>query len=696
MTSKSPQAQDSHTAQCAGMNEPAGFLSDASLRVPDPLTQFNFSDDLDFLWNGIDIGALSTPSGQSDTRFGRDMIYLSQHGMIDPSVLFLPDLPPALGSSENHGQNTVECGMLSSYSSRLPSLEPSVDEAHSTSRNISRDTPRSIRNYKSSCPWRITQANYITIVALIHEVQPSLPVGFELPSRHSLCRYFEGYFTDFHRHLPFLHIPTITITNIPLALWLAIAAIGAQYRFERQEALNLYRASKALIDHQIETRYHCSSAFTPLHSSSQDNLSQDPATQYENSRDEGPENQVTELTQALVLLMIFATYNHHSLLQDAFAISNCLVHYLRESKLLENDGEPSNQTWEQWVKLEGRRRTILGAFVFIHIQSVVYDIPPKLMSSEIRNIRVPSSEAQWNALDATMWRAIKENSPLGATFGEIHAAHFGITQQCSTTCNISSFANLALIHALIQNVHLAWELNSTVLNDDSCNVVNNQSLPSSTVSRLECALGQWKSNWEATEESSINPISSSGPLGFNCTALFRIACIRLYYNIGPYLQFKTRDPRIIAEKIRKAPLPSRTPKLYSAVLQSAHSLSIPVRLGVEYVARTQTLTWSIVHTLCNVECALFLTKWLELMVVDTESICAEEQRLLDIVNSVLSETDFKISIKSERDRSKQIKRVGIGIVKLLAQTLRGSHVFELVEVLKVSLEMYASVLENDL
>jgi hypothetical protein len=48
----------------------------------------------------------------------------------------------------------------------------------------------------------------------------------------------------------------------------------------------------------------------------------------------------------------------------------------------------------------------------------------------------------------------------------------------------------------------------------------------------------------------------------------------------------------------------------SALLYATHALSIPVRLGVDRVARSQAFFWSVRHSLCGLECAVLLSKWL--------------------------------------------------------------------------------------
>jgi hypothetical protein len=81
-----------------------------------------------------------------------------------------------------------------------------------------------------------------------------LPKGFTLPSRHTLSRFWEGYINGFHEHLPFLHIPTISAVDCAPELVLALAAVGAQYRFEGHRGNGLWYASKAVAMEQIRRR----------------------------------------------------------------------------------------------------------------------------------------------------------------------------------------------------------------------------------------------------------------------------------------------------------------------------------------------------------------------------------------------------------------------------------------------------------
>jgi hypothetical protein len=49
-----------------------------------------------------------------------------------------------------------------------------------------------------------------------------------------------------------------------------------------------------------------------------------------------------------------------------------------------------------------------------------------------------------------------------------------------------------------------------------------------------------------------------------------------------------------------------------AVQQAVLALGVPIRIGIAFVARTQTFGWSIQHSLCNVECAVLLCEFFPL------------------------------------------------------------------------------------
>lgn len=123
-------------------------------------------------------------------------------------------------------------------------------------------------------------------------------------------------------------------------------------------------------------------------------------------------------------------------------------------------------------------------------------------------------------------------------------------------------------------------------------------------------LRSWTSGWQQAAESSLDPNNENGPIPFTSSSLLGLAYVRIYLHLGPYRQLESRDPTRIAKAISKAPSVDRSDGVISALLYATHMLSIPVRLGVDRVAKSQAFFWSVRHSLAGLECAVLLSKWL--------------------------------------------------------------------------------------
>lgn len=116
--------------------------------------------------------------------------------------------------------------------------------------------------------------------------------------------------------------------------------------------------------------------------------------------------------------------------------------------------------------------------------------------------------------------------------------------------------------------------------------------------------------WQQAPESSLDPHNANGPIPFTSSAFLGLAYVRLSLNLGPHRRLETRDPIIIASALRRSPRPERSYRLIPALIYAAHALSIPVRLGIDHIARSQAFFWSVRHSLASIECAVLLSKWL--------------------------------------------------------------------------------------
>lgn len=164
-----------------------------------------------------------------------------------------------LSMTENYGQfddsrfstheSQDERSSLSRFSSRLPSLQPEQRDVSSF------DGPRTPEeSAMNGPPWMISARDHRVIQSKLEDFFSILPSGFSLPLRRTLSRYLEGYISGFHEHMPCLHIPTLVAVNCAPELLLALAAVGAQYRFESYRGNRLWYAARAVALEQLRRR----------------------------------------------------------------------------------------------------------------------------------------------------------------------------------------------------------------------------------------------------------------------------------------------------------------------------------------------------------------------------------------------------------------------------------------------------------
>lgn len=574
--------------------------------------------------------------------------------------------------------------------------------------------------------------------------------GFIAPSRHSLSRYLAGYINGFHEHLPFIHVPTLSVAASAPELILALAAVGAQYRFENSRGIELFYAAKAVVTEQIRRRDGSAQqqSLRPRTGS----LVQSPSGTIGSSHQNGspftfqpPEEAVStdskeymDSIQALLLLTAFATWERHQeLLKEALAFQSTLARLVRDSGLssAETPPTPSELTWEQWIRIEGDKRTKLIVYCFFNLHSITWDIPPLILNAEVK-LDLPDPANEWKATTAEQWKELHTaNNAPADPFQTAFARLFSKAPQ-DPGFPVSPLGNYVLVHALIQQIFFARQLS---INWPGA---AGSMLRSEDVAVLERALSSWKQGWKRTPESSLDPQNPNGPVAFTSTALLGLAYIRLHIHMGPLRHLETRDSVQIAHALRNTPNIPRDPRLTPALLHSAHALSIPVRLGIDFVARTQTFFWSIQHSICSLECAFLLSKWFAALArIKTEGgppLSDHERKLLLWVCSLLDQSEQTASSKPPAPKDKvdpqldakdstivsgdkvedgasdnkqaqavdkvkellddedRLKRLSVSVVRTWSKTFKGNTSWAIVDMIGGALEIYAELLETDL
>lgn len=114
---------------------------------------------------------------------------------------------------------------------------------------------------------------------------------------------------------------------------------------------------------------------------------------------------------------------------------------------------------------------------------------------------------------------------------------------------------------------------------------------------------------------------------------------------------------------------------------------------------------------CNFECAILVSKWLTTLAAigpNDEPASPEEKNLLEMVRRMLDETEFAVPVdpslsgpgpgsgqmEMATSDSAKLRQLASAVVRLWAETFKGTHIFELVTVMGSSLEAYADLVDK--
>ncbi|KAE8386182.1 hypothetical protein BDV23DRAFT_187562 [Aspergillus alliaceus] len=700
------------SAQSVAISTPSG--SEGNLQPshtsvylpPDSATGLvsNSTYEFDLLWNNSTDTTSFLPTSFFDTDYSLSDLWhadMFRAGNNTLSPLAWDGCDRRVQSSQGAEQGPI----FSSLPSRLPPVEP--DSLSSNAERLpthdlnSQTSSETVSDSTPGLPWNISGLAYERISNAIRSYERVLPAGFAIPSRHTISRYIDGYFRGFHEHFPFLHIPTLQTDTLAPELILAMAALGSFYRFEHTKGYELYLGAKSIITHQLQQRSQSSilklarkprpsSTSTPLRARfSTPEAYTEPGVAY-SSRKTALSEAEFQILQSLVVLMAMTTWADAPAVREALSMGSQLAMLVREGGLFESDEIVGECSWTHWIHCEGRRRTLFIAYILLNLTSIAFDVPPMILNQEI-SLCLPHCNTEWVATSAAKWQHMRK------TYGHTERGFLSTLdeilrgQDVHSKEPLSALGNYALINGLIQRIFFKRQASA------------GPALPPDTVKQFESALQSWQRSWEATQETSLDPSSPNGPLGFNSAALLRLAYLRLNANLGPCRNLMSQDPASIASGIadESIPLLIRSSHVDRAVLQCIHALSIPIRVGIAFVASTQTMNGSIQHPLCTLECAFLLTRWLGsvsdiVLASGLETLREDERKLLGMIASLVRETDLAYTLEKDENDGFCIRRMAATVVRLWAETFRGVHVFQIVRVIGDSLSAVADILETRL
>ncbi|KAI1774748.1 hypothetical protein F4818DRAFT_72036 [Hypoxylon cercidicola] len=554
------------------------------------------------------------------------------------------------------------------FASHLPSLCESEDDAEDEAEEEAEDEirddaavddPAGAVGSVDAPPWFIAVSVYERLCLEVQSYSNVLPMGCSLPSVDTLTRYLETYLRYTQKFLPFIHRATFSAEKRDVELVLAAAAIGSQYRYELPKAYELYFIAKAILLEKLRleglqvTSDLLTGQCRPIQSKADD----------------------LGKIQTLILLISFASWADKRILSDAASMNSHLAMLVRGNGLSTSDEMPQDIEWSSWVLAEERRRTLFAAYVLFNLHSIAFDIPPLIMNHEV-GLFLPGYVEQWQAKNASQWRQAPRQ--VERQFQE------GLGCLCDGTsiskiARISSFSNYLLIHGLLQQIYI-----------DRHGFTG--SLGPETIESFETALRGWQVSWERSAESTLDPLSPKGPLGLSATALLRLAYIRLNSNSNPFGGLLRGEVQCIL--VNKDSGLSRSSHTEKAVLHALHALSIPVRLGIPFMASNQTAIWTIEHSLCSLECALLLKNWLDIIseAVQTggmEGLRKVEKKLLRVVTGIIRETYLAGTLDILEDDACRIRRMASTVLSLWTRIFQGVHILEIDNVIGAGLQFLA-------
>lgn len=334
-------------------------------------------------------------------------------------------------------------------SQTLSTEEMTDDEDRLAGLELCHDTGESgqpVHPRASAFLWRTSEADREGLLyKLAFASTPPCPI-IRLPSRHALTRYFQSYADTFQKHFPMVHLPTYSMKDAPPEMSLAIAAIGAQYRLEFSNGLELYgKARHMTMERLAKCKNHT--------------LLPDSAETIAESLCGSSHNICT-----IILLMAFASWmNDSELLSEALQFQSLLAHALRQSGLRDTDENINLIDWKQWAEAESCRRIKLVGFAYLNIQTVIYNSPPLVFAKEIDTV-LPCASMEWEARTSGDWRTLASNRQSAVSFQQGLSYLLSGTEDRVTSAGhlqTSPLALFVLLQALLQNIFLSRQINTS-------------------------------------------------------------------------------------------------------------------------------------------------------------------------------------------------------------------------------------------
>lgn len=362
---------------------------------------------------------------------------------------------------------------------------------------------------------RVSQEDWQWLSVQVSNFADVLPADYELPSRHAISRYMFGFLTGFHPHFPVIHPPTLLFQKMAPELILALAAVGSNYCLELHQGVKIFSIAKSIAMERIRCREISIQSNSPLYNPTQaSNQSPNAICNPSQSSFDGVNiddgvfsHQIhhgdLETIQSLFFLMAMATWGgeQRSLVREAISTQSVLAMLVRQHGLSEPTEMPL--TWHKWARAESARRTKLVIFCFFNLHTIAFNIPSPMLVTDFQ-LKIPCAEFEWEASNASRWKAANEKSSKAPLFQDCLT---GLFSQTVSAPMYSSLGGHVLISALLQRI-------ISIQQSIRLQGMESELFPELSKS-LRRALQKWQSGWEQSPESSYSPLDNFGPIAFN-------------------------------------------------------------------------------------------------------------------------------------------------------------------------------------
>ena len=232
------------------------------------------------------------------------------------------------------------------------------------------------------------------------------------------------------------------------------------------------------------------------------------------------------------------------------------------------------------------------------------------MSPEHLDFEMPDDEQLWNAKTEEEWRQHwrARDKPCGRSLRSvltdmISGDHTDTGPTGEQMYNLSAFGGLVLMHAVCIHMWTSLQFSRAVGLYSNVGLVGNFNLRAIVLSNGIATLSRCQKSlfWNEKEGKLIEPPwdVSEGPLLFNCQAILRIACVRLFLPEFPFQRIvmitgSEDDMNEAASAYVACPL-ERSDLFTKAAAKACQGFLTPVRVGHLLVRKTAAFSWSVEH-----------------------------------------------------------------------------------------------------